>query len=367
VARRTILAPLLIGLLASCGGEETSVPPDSARPVRIFEISGGGIAGERTFPARIGASQRAEVAFRVSGRVQTLAVKEGDTVTQGQLLAKLDPTDFEIVVRDRQARFDNAKRNFDRAKELITGGNISKIDYDRMETEYRRAQTDLDGAKQNLDYTVLTAPFTGTITRRFVQQHEEVVAKQTVFNLQNLELLEVQIDVTEGLIRSLRRPAATDGPPTGPPSVAEFDNLPGIRYPLTLKEVSTEADPQTQTFHVTFTMPAPEEVRVLPGMTATVRVDLSAATDAPNAYWIPARAVVGDAQLSPRVWLYEDGTAVPRPVTVGRMDGDRIEVLEGLEPGDRVIAVGAAFLAEGMKVFPMPESEQAVPRAGDPV
>jgi RND family efflux transporter MFP subunit len=196
VARRTILAPLLIGLLASCGGDETSVPPDSARPVRIFEISGGGIAGERTFPARIGASQRAEVAFRVSGRVQTLAVKEGDTVTQGQLLAKLDPTDFEIVVRYRQARFDNAKRNFDRAKELITGGNISKTDYDRMETEYRRAQTDLDGAKQNLDYTVLTAPFTGTITRRFVQQHEEVVAKQTVFNLQNLELLEVQIDVT---------------------------------------------------------------------------------------------------------------------------------------------------------------------------
>ncbi len=364
---RTVAASLLIGLLVGCGVEEAAAPVESARPVRILEIGGGGVAGERTFPARIGASQRAEVSFRVSGRVQTLAVKEGDTVAQGQLLARLDPTDFEIVVRDRQARYDNAKRNFDRAKELITGGNISKIDYDQMETEYRRAQTDLDAAKQNLEYTTLNAPFAGTITRRFVQQHEEVLAKQTVLNLQNLNLLEVQIDVTEGLIRTLRRPAAADGVPISPPAVAEFEDVPGVRYPLTLKEVSTEADPQTQTFHVTYTMPAPEAVRVLPGMTATVRVDLSEATDAPVAYWVPARAVVGDASLAARVWLYRDGTAVPRPVTVGRMDGDQIEVLEGLEPGDRVITVGAAFLAEGMKVFPMQESEQAVPRAGDPV
>jgi len=365
VVGRTVVASLLIGLIAGCGGEEIGPAPESARPVRIFDITGGGVGGERTFPARIAASQRAEVAFRVSGRVQTLAVKEGDSVSEGQLLARLDPTDFEIVVRDRQARFDNARRNFDRAKELITGGNISKIDYDQMETEYRRAQTDLDAAKQNLEYTTLHAPFAGTITRRFVQQHEEVIAKQTVLNLQNLSLLEVQIDVTEGLIRTLRRPS-TDTAPVSPPAIAEFDDVPGMRYPLTLKEVSTEADPQTQTFHVTYTMPAPESVRVLPGMTATVRVDLSGATDVASAYWIPARAVVGDASLSPRVWLYRDGTAVPCPVVVGRMEGDQIEVLEGLEPGDRVIAVGAAFLAEGMKVFPMQESEQAVPRAGDP-
>ena len=67
-------------------------------------------------------------------------VREGEEVEQGQVLARLDPTDFRITLEDRQATFDNAERNFTRAQELIKDGNISKLDYDRMEADFRSAR-----------------------------------------------------------------------------------------------------------------------------------------------------------------------------------------------------------------------------------
>jgi RND family efflux transporter MFP subunit len=362
------LTGTVFGTLAGCGGEVVVDQPDPARPVRIQQIRGGEQMSERGFPARIAASQRAELAFRLSGLLQELLVREGDEVKEGQVLARLDPTDFNLVLRDRQARYDNARRNFDRAQELIVGGNISKLDFDTMETTFKTAGTDLATARQNLEYTELRAPFSGTVTRRFVQQFEEVLAKMTVLNLQNLTELEVKVDVTEGLVRMMRDdPNRRLDPDSSPPAIVEFANQPDTRFPLLFKEAATEADPQTQTFEVTFTMSAPEEFRVLPGMTATVKVNFRDFIDVPSAYWIPAAAVVADSNLSAQVWIYDDGVAVQRSVTVGGMADDRIEVLEGLNAGDEVITLGAAFLAEGMRVFPMEESEQAVPRQDDPV
>lgn len=97
-------------------------------------LEGGSSVGHRRFPARIEAARRAELSFAISGRLQEILVKEGDPVREGQTLARLDPTDYKIVLKDRQASYDNAKRNFDRASELVKTGAISRIDFDRTES-----------------------------------------------------------------------------------------------------------------------------------------------------------------------------------------------------------------------------------------
>ncbi|PLW67713.1 efflux RND transporter periplasmic adaptor subunit [Pseudohalioglobus lutimaris] len=362
-------------LLAGCGQETPQAPPPASRPVKLFTVGGGSSDAIRTFPGRVDATQRAELGFRVGGQLQEVLVKEGDLVEKGQVLARLDPTDYEIVLEDRRANYDNARRNFERGKELIVDGNISRIDFDRMEADFRTASAALSAAEQDVEYTVLSAPFTGRIAARSVENFEEVLARQTVIWLQNIDELDVIINLPESVVRSVRseagphtdlRRSATAG---GIRAHAQFDGRGGRDYPLRPKEIATKADDQTQTFRVTFTMDAPKEFNVLPGMTATVVLDLSGVVDRDAVKWVPARAVQGDSGLEPRVWVLdaETMTVSARPVEIGRMSGRSIEIVSGLEGGEEVVAVGAPYLAEGMKVTRLSLSEQAVPRADDPL
>lgn len=342
--------------------------PDVVRPVKTFLVESPEAGGIRKFPARIDAHRKAELAFRIPGTVAEILVKEGDRVSEGQEVARLDPRDYEITVSDRQANFDNASKNYERAKELVETGAISKTDFDRLEANFKQARAALDAAEQDLEYTRLEAPFGGFIARRYIQRFEEVQAKQTILALQDVSKLEVEFDIPESLIRGLRASGDQDSKTRDRVKVyASFDDLPGQQFPLTFKEIATKADPKTQTFEATFTMDQLERSTVLPGMTATVTADLSYYARETAVFLVPVDAVAGDHKLDPRVWIVEkpELTVKSRAVQLGRMLGDRIEITEGVGPGTRIVAAGAAFLAEGMKVTLMPDLEQAEPRPDD--
>lgn len=374
ITARALVCLSLLSLLAACGGREEALPESPTRPVKIFTVSGGAQDALRTFPGRIDATQRAELAFRVPGQLQEILVKEGDLVTEGQVIARLDPADYQLVFDDRKATFDNSQANFERGKELIVDGNISRMDFDRMEAEFRTASAALAQAEKDLEYTVLTSPFAGRIARRWVENFEDVQAKQTVFTLQNVNQLDVVIDLPESVVRMVR-----GGPDRGQESsreradevviaYARFEGR-NNRFPLRAKEIATKADQQTQTFRATWTMEAPTEFTVLPGMTTSVELDLSSLMSDDPVKRVPVRAVQADSGLNARVWVLDRDTMTvsSQPVTIGRMVDRSIEVTDGLEGGEEIVSVGAPYLAEGMRVTRMALSEQAVPREDDPL
>lgn len=375
LALSLFLVTITAGSLVGCGREAAEPPPPASRPVKLFTVGGGSKEAIRTFPGRVDATQRAELAFRVGGQLRQLLIKEGDLVEEGQVLARLDPTDYKIVLEDRQANYDNAKRNFERGKELIVDGNISRIDYDRMEADYRTASAALTAAQQDLEYTVLTAPFKGRIARRNVENFEEVLARQTVIWLQNITELDVIIDLPESVVRSVRGEARQEGNiGTGETAgtvkaFASFEGRSDRQFNLVPKELATKADDQTQTFRTTFTMDAPNDFNVLPGMTANVTIDLTAVVDKDAVKWVPVRAVQADSGLEPRVWVLDPATMTvsSRPVEIGRMSGRSIQVIDGLAGDEEIVSVGAPYLSEGMRVTRMPITEQAIPRDGAPL
>jgi RND family efflux transporter MFP subunit len=359
-----ILLPALAAIGCSKNEEPTAV--EGPRPVKTVVVAApdAGAARMRQFPARIDAMNKAELAFRVHGTIKELPVKEGDRVEPGQLLAALDPTDYEIAVKDAQASFDRASKDFDRAKELVDKGFISRTDFDTKEADYKNAEAALDRAKQDLAYTRLTASFAGTIAKRYVQRFEEVQAKQPVLAIHDPSLLEVKIDVPESLILQIRPSGSGRVEPGRIPVTAEFDKWPDRKFDLTLREVATRADPKTQTFEATFTMQAPKAFQVLPGMTATVTADLRKVATSEPVVYLPATAVTADESLKPFVWVVDEQTMTVhrKPVKVGRLRGWSIEVADGLELGSRVVTAGVGHLAEGMKVRLLPQREEAEPR-----
>lgn len=368
---------MLGGAIGACDDAPPPAAEPASRPVKLFTVDTGIGEEIRRFPATIEASKQAELGFRVSGQLKELPVREGDVVEEGQVLARLDPTDFEIALEDRRAAFENTQRNFRRAAELIDSGSISRLDYDRMEAEFRSARAALAQAEANLNYATLRAPFRGRVARRFVDNFEEVLGKQRVVYLQDTDMLDVIIAMPESVVRSvtvndtdgdLTRQPAADSAAADVRAMVSFEDHSDISYALRIKEVSTRADADTQSFAVTFTMPQPEEFTVLPGMTAQVDVDFTDILSRDTATWVPAPAVQADADLEARVFVLDPETMQvrSRPVTVGRLAGDMIEVLSGLEGGEEIVAVGAAYLADGMRVTRLETGEQAVPRSEAP-
>ena len=357
---------LMILFLSStgCSKKEEVVKVDEVRPVKTIVVTAPDSGRIRNFPGRVDANRKAELAFRVSGRVQELLVKEGDSVTKGDTIAKLDPTDFQIAVNDKKALFTRASNDYNRGKKLVKDGHISKMDFDKLEASFLSTKADLNLASQQLAYTELKAPFSGTVARRHIQNFEEIQAKQNIIALNDNDILEVKFDLPENLLLRLQRDVDSKRDSkirNQIPVVAMFQSQAGKEYVLSYKEMSTKADASTQTFLATYTMPKPESIIVLPGMTATVKIDLSRVISKDEIYYLPVSAVVADVNLKGTVWVVDEKTLQVEPVsvTVGTMQGNSIQVKEGIEAGQRIVVAGVPFLNKGLKVTLMKESEQA--------
>ncbi|MFK5892334.1 MAG: efflux RND transporter periplasmic adaptor subunit, partial [Pseudomonadota bacterium] len=146
-----------IVLTTGCSKKKEVVETEEIRPVKTIIVKTPDIGGIRNFPARVDANRKAEIAFRVAGKVEQLLVKEGDEIKKGDTIARLDPTDFKIALSNKKALYTRAKKDYMRGKDLVKDGNISRMDYDKLEAIYHSNQADYNLAKQQLAYTDLKA------------------------------------------------------------------------------------------------------------------------------------------------------------------------------------------------------------------
>jgi RND family efflux transporter MFP subunit len=343
-----ILIPVF--LASGCGKKDEGEPEVIVRPVKTAVVAGFA-EGEQTYPGRVDAGSKLLMSFRVPGRIVELPVKKGEAVEKGQLIARLDPRDYEIAVEEAKATFQRAEADFQRYERLYESDAVPLADLDQRRSERDVTRARLDEAEKNLGYTYLRAPFAGMIGNRYVENHMDIQAQEEVVDLNDTTIVEVKINASENLIAMMQQFEAQ----LEIKVYAEYDAKPGKRYELTLKEIAARADPQTQTFQVVFTMPQPGDIALLPGMTALVRSVVSikpgASIEVPIS--VPAIAVKTSPGGDKVVWVVDtdDMTVHARKVAVGSMRGTAaIEILEGLEGGEHVVIAGLAHLSEGMKV-----------------
>ena len=340
----------LIPILFLGCGEEVSEAPPVIKPVKTITVSGFG-EGEITFPATVEAGEKLLMSFRVPGRIIELPVREGEEIRKGQLIAKLDPLDYQIKVNEARAEYNKAKADLQRYQKLYEKDAVPLADLDLRISQRDVAKARLEEAEMNLSYTYMRAPFTGNIGRRYVENYMDVNANEPIVDLNDVTNVEVKIDVPESII-SLTR---TRGDKLDLKIFAEYETAPGKQYPLTIKEVSNRADPLTQTFEVTFIMPQPDDIALLPGMNALVRLEatLKKNADFKTRIMIPAFAVMGADDGSSYVWIVDrsDMTVHKKRIELGQMTGqDNIFITDGLIGGELLVVAGMKSLQEGMKV-----------------
>ena len=351
------LTILLLGSITACSKDKgPEVKPEVVRPAKIVTV-GKAENGIRTFPAEAKASERSEIAFRVNGELKQLPVKAGDLVKHGQLLAQLDKTDYQLKLDDRKAKFDLAKAQYERANKLVKDRLIPFSDFDKTKSSFLGAQADLKIAKQNIDYTSLRAPFDGRISRVLVKNFENIQAKQPIMVVQTIDSIDLEFYVPENIVAKVRGRPAEEKKGVD----VKFDQFPDKKYKAFAKEFDTEADPKTQAYRVLVTMKMPKDIKVLPGMTASIIADMSKILEEDaDQLILPVESVFAaeDQPLNSEdrfVWKYDSSTQqVSRtPVKVGELTSNGIVITSGLTKGEQVVAAGVHFLKEGQKVRPM--------------
>lgn len=336
-------------LIVTGCGEKEQTKTHEVRPVKVFHIAGPEEVVQRSFPGKVDASSKADLAFLVAGKIIEFPVKEGQKVEKGQLIAKLDPKDFEIALEEAKSKAEFEKAQYERKKTLVEKGFVSKSEFEAQKTASRVADANLDTAKQNLEYATLVAPFAGEISSRYVDNFQTIKVNEPIVRLQNRDNIDIIIQVPESLAINYKKGSNIN-------IEAEFDSASEKRFAATIKEISATADPDTQTYKTTLTLPAPQGLNILPGMTATVFVKFQSVTGTNTGqYVIPASAVFADEKNNSYVWVIDPKTneIFKHPIKIGKLENDSIEVTEGLSTGMDIVAAGAKFLMDGEKVRPL--------------
>lgn len=342
-------AGLLTLALIGCSSEtpnKVEVSETPLKPVRTMTVSAGATT-TKSLTGVVDAARSAELGFRVNGELIAINKKESELVKKGEILAKLDQADFKIKLDASQAEFDRANAEFKRAKNLIKKGAISASDYEKLQAQLSNAKSQLNSAQKNMEYTVLKAPFGGVVAKQYYSNFEKISSSSTFAVIQDLSAFEVKINVPESIMIKVKREDA-------PKVYAVFDGNQDKKYPLTFKETSTRADEKTQTYSVKFVMASPKDINLLPGMSATVFVEKSFDGESANGIYVPTHSVLEDSQGR---FIYvvdpkgdNQGEINRRSVVVGELDENGIQVLQGLDTGDRVVTAGMSKVSQGLLV-----------------
>ncbi|GEM80292.1 efflux RND transporter periplasmic adaptor subunit [Vibrio superstes] len=347
---KTIVASTLVLLLSACQQIE-STPEIASKPqrsIQVVELQDPTSQATKQFTGVVHSQEKAGLAFRVPGTISELLIKKGDFVEKGQVIARLDPHDYQVALEEFEARMLEAKSahklakaELSRVKQAIDDDAIASVNLDRAISGYERSlsavkvvQKNIERAQDTLSYTELRAPFSGVIGGVNYEQHEQVLPGIAVASLQDNNRLEVDIDVPENLIHEFKPHQST--------KVTWYQAKHSV--PATVSEVASQPHLIKQTYTVTMTLDASSEM-LFPGKSVTVVANLSIGD---SSYCVPYSSILGNKH-DMRVNVVNQGIIESRPVELDSIDANNACIKGDLSAGDQIVISGTHYLNEGDK------------------
>lgn len=337
---KTIGAMLASLLLLSCAGQEqnggTVLP---TVPVKTDVASLGSIQITRQFTGSLVGMEQADVIIRLGESVTALPFGVGDLVQQGQIIIKLNRGGASSNYYQAKAAYDNAQKNFTKMKNLYTEGAISEAQYDDAEAAFKVAEANFTSASELID---ITAPISGRIVDLNVKVGDVPIVGTLAARIARTDNLRMTIGVPDNVVERF----LVDMP--GQLVIGSSTEV----FPCKVTEVARAADPATRTFAVDLRVPNPDG-KLQAGMFGKVTFILDRKED--------VIAVDRNALLSTEglyeVFVIVNDTAYSRRVDIGIVNDRHTEITSGLNPGDEVVVLGQAFLADG---YPIARSKDQV-------
>ena len=370
---------LLLGaaVSAACGGHAAADKP--ARPVKVDKVASHAAPGGLRYSATIQPYEQVPLSFKVSGYVSEVSrrpgpdgrlrnLQQGDLVSRGTVLARVNPADYQEKVNQAKAQLAEAEANLAKAKAdgaraqaLYEGKALTRPDYDAATQGLAVAAARADAARAALEAAQialrdgsLVSPTEGVVLSRNVEVGTLAAPGTLGFTVADLTRVKAVFGVPDQVVQRVQ---------VGTPLTVTSDAFLGVGFPGRVTAVSPSADAQSRVFSVEVTIPNSKR-QLKAGMIGTVEVASADVPDiAPGSPTVSVSAVVKSARPGAFAVFLLDGpddgaTARARDVSLGRISGNRVAVDSGLKLGDRVIVSGASLLVDGERVRVIPGEEE---------
>jgi RND family efflux transporter MFP subunit len=405
-----LLAVGSLFVVSAC--EEDVTEAEVVRPVRAIKVGDAEDLNRRSLPGRAKATQEVNLSFRVAGSLVSFPAQVGDKVATGDLLANLDPRDFEVRVRSVEAQLERSRSELD-AMRVARPEDIT-----RAEAGVRSAEADLNLANQDLTRLLnIQAEDAGAVAQAMIDQAQaakNVTQAQLTNAQEELQIakagaraedisakeaenasLEASVDAARDDLSYTYLRAPFDGTVVATyvenfedvqakaailrlvdteriemdinipersisnlPNVTnirvEFDAFPGVQIPAEISEVGTEASQTTRTYPVTLIMDQPEGAKILPGMAGKASADVAAPGGGQGGgLIIPVKSLFSPQESQESfVWVVDpdSGQVATRAIVTGELTAFGVVVLDGLSVGEWVVTAGVNSLREGQQV-----------------
>jgi len=335
---------LIIGLGAThwnCGKNTHSKTKDKKEaevivPVEVAEVTIGEIAAFFSGTATLEAEEETEVVAKVGGVVKKLFVEEGDYVTEGQVLAKLDDEKLLVQVEQAKATLQKLENVYNRNEELFDKSLISADEFQRTKYEYEHQKAAYDLAQLDLNYSSIRSPIDGVVAERKIKVGNMVLPNQAAFRVTSLDPLLAVLHVPERQMGKLQ---------AGQQAKLGVDAVKDKEFIGKIKRISPVVDPGTGTVKVTVEMHDPSR-QLKPGMFARLNIIYDVRK---NTMLVPKDAIMAEDRES-AVYVVKDSLALRQVVETGYVNTTHIEILSGLAPQDTVVTTGKGSLKDSSKV-----------------
>jgi membrane fusion protein, multidrug efflux system len=326
----------LVAALAACGGggekgrekQAPLVKAEAAREMRFVDrIDAVGTAV---------ANEQVTLSAPVTERIVRLNFDDGSFVQRGQIVAVLQQAQQTAELREIQAREREAQQQLRRVETLKNRGFATRADYDSRVAGAAAARAQAQGMRAEIGERVIRAPFSGWVSLRNISVGAIASQGTAIVTISDINTIKLDFTVPETMLASIR-PGLT--------IQARAAAYPDRPFNGTIHTIDTVVDPDTRAVTIRARLPNPERL-LRPGMMLNVGIE-----NAPRiALSVPELAVIGEGEQRFVYVLDQGGRARRRPVRTGVRLGGRIEILQGLRNGERVVTEGVVKVADGMQV-----------------
>lgn len=363
--RLALLFSVITVVLAGCS-EPKATFKESIRPIAWQQVSKSSFDQVRRLSGTVQPVEATDLSFQVGGKVAEVMVKLGDEVKQGQPLAKLDQRTFHLSKQSAQASLaqaeaskTEAKNEFERYKELMDKGLVSRSGFDNAKAAFESTTSNVDVAKAQLDIaskdlqdTLLLAPYDGKITKRIVEPSMQMSPGSPAFQIEGIDGLEVQVMVPETLIRDLSQ---------GMTLAIHYPALIGVEGKGVVTEIGSRAQ-TANAFPVAVVIDSPAaDLRA--GMTAEVDFTFKGVGRtgfSGDSIKVPVEALLAGNGQTSYVFVYDEEAKVvrKRQVQTENLLNNEVFISEGLNEGDIIATAGVNYLRDGQTVTLLDEHLQ---------
>lgn len=330
---------LLAASVSSCGLKKEKITMSDPVKVTVEAVGGEGADLAQTYSGTIESGNGVDMSFAVGGTLKNVAVKVGQKVTKGQLLAELDATNLVHANNIAQATLSEAQDAYARLKKLHDANALPDIQWVEVQSKLKQAENAAAIAAKGVADARIYSPINGVVSEKLADGGQSVAPTIPVVRIVGLGDVKASISVPEKEVGAMK---------AGRKALVSVDAVEGSPFEGVLIEQGVVANPLSHTFDVKFKVVNPTG-DLLPGMLCNVKLEAAPADSSSvnSRIVIPIQAVLLSADNRNFVWLADKRKARQQFVTIGEMLPEGVEISSGLNPGDTLITQGMQKISNG--------------------